>query len=318
MKGLEYTGTGYLSVFDKHNHQIYILNANNYGDIVLVIVLPLGSMATITSYNNLFYVFYESNVLEIAGLLSINPETGIVKSLIDIQIEEPNPFRLQSPTFCSNGDIIILYDVTNIFSAYNTNTFEKIWSYQVESDWVNWIVPPVCIEPNKILYPNNTDDAWQWQVSDVTNGNILHTFYWYNEQFFPPAINVDKQILLITDWNDDTQIIIAIDISDSDPNNWNDIWTINVETLFKDIIIVDDSIILSNEGQKIVVLDINNGKELWYYYFQDTTLNNEIHVTPGIQNNGDAILIANYQQPGNLTCQYFRFFSYFNFCVVRI
>ena len=64
---------------------------------------------------------------------------------------------------------------------------------------------------------------------------------------------VDKQILIA---NDGDKYVMAINISDSDPNNWKHIWRVGADK-FTDIIIVDESVILTNGGQEMAALDVN-------------------------------------------------------------
>ena len=289
--GPQYTINGYLSVYQQENYQIYILNGNN-GNIVQNIQLPRGAVVGITSYNNLFYVFYETTITSHGGLLSIDPEKGIIKlKNLTVSYDGSNiPFP---PTLCLNGEIIILYDLYNISTAYNTTTFDIIWSNKVTKEPLAKL--PICIEPNRILYM--FDGFSKVQVVDATNGNILADLEWYNNRLAPPAVHVDKQILII---DDGQEYVVAVNISDSDPNNWNNLWKVDGNA-FNDVIIVDDSIILTNDYQEIVVLDINNGTELWKYWFDGSAPFSYLHVTPGIDINGESILITIHQNPNNLT-----------------
>ena len=291
--GLAYTINGYLGVYDSVNHKIYILNGKN-GNISHTIQLPSKAVAAITSYNNLFYAFYEtyqaSNRFQAYGLLSIDPQKGIVNS-INMTIRTDFSGWVQTPTFCLNGEIIILYDLFTIFTAYNSTTFDIIWSNKIPVQEA-LVAPPVCIEPNKIIY--NSDGMNSWEVIDVANGDVLHTFEWENEILGPPAIHVDKQILIF-DSSDD---VMAMNITDSNPNNWENIWKVHGNG-FSDIIIVDDSVILTNDGQEMVILDINNGSQLYQYKFQPVNNDQGLRVTPGIDINGDAILIVSYEQHTN-------------------
>ena len=55
------------------------------------------------------------------------------------------------------------------------------------------------------------------------------------------------------------------------------------------MIIVDDcAILLTYDGRKIIVLDVNSGEFLWQYRFESYCYG----VTPGIDANRDAMLIV--------------------------
>ena len=287
---LQYAISEFLAIYEGTNYQIYILNAKN-GDIVQNIQLPTNAIAAITSYSDLFYVYYEAVNYQ-GGLLSVDPKKGVTKS-INMTVSERGAI-LQLPTFCSNGEIIILYDLYNTVMAYNTTTFDIIWTNTV-SDAQQVVFPIICIEPNRILYINNRGyHTWQWHVIDAINGDIIYSFDWEYDLLMVPAVHVDKQILIIDDGEEN---IVAINITDTDPNHWNNIWKVSGNK-FNDVIIVDDSVILTNNFQEIVVLDINNGRQLWQHKFENKdSFSGLLHVTPGIDVNGYPILIAVYERP---------------------
>ena len=109
---------------------------------------------------------------------------------------------------------------------------------------------------------------------------------------------MDKQILIYSD----ELHVMAMNITDKDPKNWYNIWTKNEMYYFEDITIIDDSVILTNPKGEMVILDINNGTQLYQYKFQPLVNETKIlTIAPSIDIKGNAIMIIAYEQPFNLT-----------------
>ena len=83
-----------------------------------------------------------------------------------------------------------------------------------------------------------------------------------------------------------------MNICDDNPSNWNIVWSVDANGEFTNGIIVDDAIILTDEGSILNVIDINNGKLLWEYKFNRKLTYDDTEIIPGIDVNGNPVLIT--------------------------
>ena len=263
----------------------------------------------ITSYGGLFYILYDI-VLGIAdnanGTLVIDPSAQKVVGSMNVSYYWE---KVNVPTFCQDGSIMVVYNNYNkmwVFSRTQLDSgnidFKLLWNYT----WNNTDIIPLYRDVVCIEYEDTNDrlflqhDKWNWQVLDAVTGDILISYNWEDPmaETLWPLIHQNKKIMIYDKYG--VYGLYAMNISDPDPNNWKDIWAIDMNdlnggALYLDAIIVDDYVFLTFNGNETKVLDINNGSNtLWKYEIGESNpyLYPGLAVTPGLDQSGKPTLIV--------------------------
>lgn len=310
LDGLQCTSNGkYIAVVANYGNPDYKNNINilqtSDGSIVsnTIIDLPLNSKTFITSYNNIFYALwtetgYRTAIIS-AGLITIDPENKIVDAPINItniwnSVNTDYSSLNVWPTFCVNGEVLLLTDIFNYFIAYNSSTFKKVWSKNMTYGHLDSNAPPICMN-DKIIWAKNVD---LYPILDAITGEELYQINYvpYGIATLSPVVfHADKNILVGGD-------IVAYDISDA--TNPKILWNVTgdpYDELFAPLVI-DNSFLFVNltivnlyEYGTIVVRDIDNGQILWQCDCCAAVAAGSNYgnvVTPGIDENNNAILMV--------------------------
>ena len=184
-------------------------------------------------------------------------------------------------------------ELADFFAAFNSTTLDLIWLNPL---WIPYnqfkaTVPTICLEPDKILMADSTSD---WNFVDAITGEQLlnYSLGSYNSLLEPPVYHIHKQILIGD--NNNGESAMALNISDSNPANWNEIWEFPYDDPDgkgpTNAIIVDDYVMLTDQESNVKVVDVDTGKLLWKdqvskYGGEDSM------IAAGIDKNGEPVLI---------------------------